>query len=34
MKRFFKIAVGALAATAVTVSAAGQFPFPQNMKCF
>jgi len=32
MKRFFKIAVGALAATTVTVSAAGQFPFPQNMK--
>ena len=32
MKSFFKIAVGALAATAVTVSAAGQFPFPQNMK--
>ena len=30
MKNIFKIAAGALALTAVTASAAGQFPFPQN----
>lgn len=32
MKNTFKVAIGALALTAATVSFAGQYPFPQNMK--
>lgn len=32
MKNIFKFAVGAVALAAVTSTAAGQYPFPQNMK--